>query len=264
MSSDIGEAVERAVTLRTTAGQPVNADSVPTWSVVLPDGSPGTAPAVSQTGVGAYRVLYTPPAAAGMYTDAWSAVLDGSPVRFTDTFRVRGTSARPLLSLAEARGVIGVPPDPGRDEELRDLVEAASAVVEDRTGQRWRRMVVTAETHAGDRGTVLLRHLPVTEIIEVRRGTTPLSPSAYQLTAASGVLRLSGAGSLSTAIEVDYVAGAAAAPADVIEAVRLRLRALWRHRSGASGSPRRSTGGENLDTVADAAIAALPQIPGFG
>lgn len=261
MTADIGEAVERAVTLRTTTGAPVNADSLPTWAVTLPDGTAGTAPTVTQTGVGAYRVIYTP-TSAGVHADTWAAVLDGAAVAFTDMFRVRGTSGRPLLALEEVRGLLGVPADPVRDEELRDVVEAASQAVERATGRRWRRLVVTAETHQPTtRGVLLLCNLPVATVTEVRRGTTTLASSAWQINGAAGVLHVEASGTLP--LEVDYVAGHTDPPADVLDAVRLKVRALWRHRGGASGTPRRATGGENLDAAAAAAIAALGEIPGF-
>lgn len=261
MTVDLGEAVERAVILRTATGTPVNADSTPSWAVALPDGSTGTPPAVSQTGTGAYRVIYTP-TVAGVHTDTWSAVLDGVPVAFTDAFRVRGATARPLLALEDVRRLLGVPADPVRDEELRDVAEAASRAVEHATGQRWRRLVVTAEVHQPTtRGTLLLRNLPVSSVTEVRRGTTALASSAWRLNAAAGVLHVDAASTLP--FEVDYVAGHLDPPADVLDAVRLKVRALWRHHAGASGSPRRATGGDNLDAAATAAIAALGQIPGF-
>jgi len=263
MTADIGEAVERAVTLRTVAGTPVNADALPSWAVTLPDGTPGTAPTVTQTGVGSYRVLYTP-TAAGVHADVWSAVLDGEPVRFTDTFRVRGTSARPLLALDEVRALLGVSVDPERDEQLRNIAEAASAAVERATGKRWRRLTVTAETHSSGRGgLLLLRNLPVATLTEVRAGGTPLAATAVRLASpdAGVVVMLS---ATLDPIEVDYTAGHTDPPADVVDAVRLKVKALWRTRSGASGSPRRATGGDNLDQAAADAIAALGTMPGLG
>jgi len=259
---DLGEAAERAVVLRDATGAPVNADVLPTWAVTLPDGAAGTSPAVTQTGVGAYRVLYVP-TVAGHHADAWSAVLDGQPVRFRDAFRVRGTSARPLLALDEVRKLLGVPADPERDEQLRDIAEAASAAVERATGKRWRRLTVTAETHPSGRGgLLLLRNLPVAALTEVRAGGTPLAATAVRLASpAAGVVMLP---ATLDPIEVDYIAGHTDPPTDVVDAVRLKVMALWRTRSGASGSPRRATGGDNLDQAAAAAIAALGTMPGFG
>lgn len=261
MTVDLGEAVERAVVLRNATGAPVNADALPTWAVTLPDGTAGTSPGVSQTGTGAYRVVYTP-TVPGVLSDTWSAVLDGQGVTFADTFRVRGSTARPLLSLTDARSLLGVPVDPVRDEELRDVVEAASRAVERATGERWRRLVVTAETHQPTaRGLLLLRNLPITAVTEVRRGTTVLASAAYRVDGPAGILHIDASGT--TPLEVDYIAGHTDPPGDVLDAVRLKVRALWRHRGGASGTPRRATGGENLDAAAAAAIAALGEIPGF-
>lgn len=260
MAHDIGEQVLRSVLIRTAAGAPVNADALPVYTITLPDGSAGVSPTVNPGSIGEYWVAYTA-GQAGVYVDRWTATVAGLAVVYgPDTFRVRGTSAAPLLSLEDARRAVGVGVDAIRDEQLRDDLDAATASVERETGRRWRRTTITAEEHIVDCArAVLLDASPVLAITSVTVDGVALTASDYVLRAAAGILTVAGGGTWSGTVEVSYTAGTSTPPDDVLRAVRLQLQHDVATRRGASGAPRRAAAGADpLAVELQRALAALP------
>lgn len=247
MAVDVGEAITRRIAITREDGTAVDADVLPTYSVTLPDGSAGTSPTVTQAGVGEYLVNFTA-TVPGMHADLWSAVVLGLPARFgPDAFLVRAAEPSPLLGIAEARKAVGLGSDPGRDETLREYLDAATELIEDHCGKAFRRRSVV-ETLDGGRRALQLRLGPAQSITSVTENGVAVSTGGYTLNASAGVLYRGSTSSVACwaygtqNIVVTYVAGPASSQARIRQAGRVTLQHLWSTQGGASGRPARSTG----------------------
>lgn len=246
MAVDLGESVTRSVNL-TNAGTPIDADSLPTYAITLPDGTAGTPPTVTHGVTGEYFVEYLT-TVAGMHSDIWTAVIGGKTRKFgPDPFHVRPTSPAPLLGLAEARTICGLGVDVSRDERIRELLEAATELCEDHTGRSYRRQTIV-ETHDGGKAALLLRRSPVQSITTVVEAGLTLTAAQYVPQLSAGMLyrgTTAGATYWQSGVQnivVTYVVGASIVSARVRQAIRVTLQHLWSTQGGASGSPRRATG----------------------
>lgn len=259
MAVDLGETVQRDVTIRSSAGVAVDADATPTYSITLPDGTAGTPPTVAHGAAGEYFVLY-PTTTPGRHSEVWTATVAGVAVRYTSSFRVRSGGAS-LLDLPEARRLLGLGVDPIRDEDIRDDIEAATADVERATGYAYWRRTVTAEKHNGRCVPgVALRVQPVVSVTEVTSAGVTMPASTYDVNESAGVVRPL-CGQWAGPVAVTYVAGEINPDADVLGAVRLALMARWRMRGGASGAPARAAGADPLAAQLRAALDRLPKAP---
>ncbi len=258
---DLGEVALREVLISDEAGAPVNADTLPTYTVTLPDLTAGISPTVQTSGVGAYYVNY-PTVQAGLHRDVWTATVAGIVVKFgPDAFRVR--TAAPILSLAEARQLLGLGVDPARDERLRDYLDASAGHVERASGRTYRlQVVVETATYPGS-GIALLR-TPVQSVTSVVDNGTTVDASAYVVDLAAGVLWRKAGCWTGPQVVVTYVAGASVVPDDVLGVTRQVLQHLWSTRTGATGTPRRTTGQDGPDRTLDVILAQLrDHAPGF-
>lgn len=246
MATDLGESVTLSVNL-TNAGTPVDADSLPTFAITLPDGTAGTPPTVTHGVTGEYLVEFLT-TVEGMHSFIWTAVIGGKTRKFgPDTFHVRSGTLAPIIGLAEARQICGLGVDVSRDEKLREALETATELCEDFTGRCYRRRTVV-ESYDGGKTGLILRKTPVQSITSVTENGGTVSSTGYVLDSNAGILyRGTTAGSSSWTsgaqnITVTYVAGASIVSARVRQAVRVTLLHVWSTQTGASGSPRRGTG----------------------
>ena len=246
MSADLGEVIVRSVQLTDATGVAVDADSLPTWSVVLPDGTAGISPTVTHGATGEYYVNY-PTVQAGLNADIWTATVSTLPVKVgPDTFHVRPASPAPLLGMAECRTVLGLGLDTSRDEMVREYLEAATELIEDHVGQSYRRRTIV-ETHDGGRVALLLRRGPVQSITSVTENGASIPSTAWVLDTSADLLYrgtilapfpwITGTQN----VVVTFVTGAASVSARVRQACRVTLQHIWATQGGASGSPNRST-----------------------
>lgn len=247
MAVDVGEAITRRITITRADGSAIDADALPTYAITLPDGTAGTPPTVTHGVTGEYLATFTP-AVPGMHSDTWTATVLGLVAKFgPDSFHVRAGSPSPLLGLAEARRVVGLGSDPGRDETLRDYLDAATELIEDHCGKAFRRRTVV-ETFDGGRRALVLRLGPVRSITTVVEGGTTVTAGGYVANLAAGLLYRGSTSSAGTwaagtqNIAVTYVAGPGTSEARIRQACRVTLQHLWSTQGGASGRPARSTG----------------------
>lgn len=258
MAWDIGDTITRSVSLTTTGGTAVDADSTPTWTVTLPDGTAGVSPTVQHGGVGDYYVAYSA-AVAGQHTDRWTATISGVPVVIGGAFRVR--SGAPLIDLVEARALLGLGVDPIRDEALRDDLDAASAVVERASGRTWRRLAVIETHRQGPYTAVVLRRAPVMAVATVT--AAGIAQASWTFDADAGILYSASGTSWAGPVVVTYTAGTAVVPDDVLAACRLVVRQLWARHGGPSGAPRRGSGPSDLDIQVKTALSNIGTLPGI-
>jgi uncharacterized phiE125 gp8 family phage protein len=203
---DLGDVVPLSVVVRDSSDTPTNAATI-SCTVTLPDGTLSvSSPTPSPTGTYSVDFVTTQ---AGHHQVRW--VSTGPSVAHTDVFDVSGAVFRSLVSLESARRKCNIT-GTERDDDLRELMEAATEIVEDHTG----RTVVPrtySEIVRGNGSTVVLSHTPVVSVASVTSldGTTTWDPSELVVDANSGV-----AYATSTALHgpmvVTYSAGAGQIP----------------------------------------------------
>jgi hypothetical protein len=260
MAVDLGEVVPRSVLVRTSTGAPVDADVTPVYSVTLPDGTTGTPPGVAHGVTGEYFVLY-PTVQVGMHSDRWVATVAGVTVTFgPDSFRVRAAGPAPLISLGEARQLLGLGVDAERDERVRDYIDSAAAVLERETGRLWRRQTVV-EVHDDPWLVIRLRREPVSSITSVVDAGTDVTAQVI-FDRLSGEIALRGSRSWNGAVTVTYEAGPTVPPDDALAVARVILQYLWATQGGSSGVPRRATGVDPLTVEVERALGRLRRAGG--
>lgn len=226
---DLGDVYRIAVDVKDAAGVLTSPASA-TLTVTLPDGT-----AASPT-------VPLPPAETGRVVVDYPTVQAGRHVvrltttspqtAYTDVLDVRPAAPDLIVSLKDAREQINFVRDPSPDdEELRSLIEGVAGPIEDYVGAVARRTEI--EVFDGGQSTVLLSHIPLISVTEVRDSGTVLDPSAYTVNTASGVLtRVSGTGRYCfrpgiQSLQVIYVAGRVIIPANVRMAALITIQHIW-------------------------------------
>lgn len=241
-------------------GLPADATAV-TGIITLPDLTTATLTGIAHPATGTYRAVYTP-SVAGMHQVVWTATGLNAGV-YTEAFDVAAAEPAPVLSLSEARDVLGLGVDADRDERIRDDIRAATALMEDYSGRVYRRRTVV-DTYSFPRGrTLLLRKTPLAVVASVVDNGTTLPASAYYVDAFVGAVTSLTGGWTGPDVTVTYTAGSTTIGDDALAVARDVLRALWRQRSGASGSPRRTAGADPTDLTVQAALSRLRREHGF-
>jgi hypothetical protein len=243
VSFDLGDVVTIFTTITDpSTGLPANASSV---SVVVTRPDQTTAsPVVTNPTTGRYEATFTA-AQAGLHGVLWTATGTNAGV-FADVVDVDDTtvSAQPIVGLSDVKRYLRIPvADVSRDEEIRDVLKAATDLCERATKRVFRRTVVT-ETHDGGRVEIILRRQPVLSVTSVTALGAPVT--VFTLDRVSGILYFgstSGAGWWPWGLQnivVTYVAGATAVAPSVTEAVLVTTEHLWQPRRGGSNLPRQA------------------------
>lgn len=237
MAYDLGDTATPSIEIRDAAGT-LAAGGAVTATITLPDGVTTASPAITNPSVGLYRATYltTTP---GRHVIAWT-VTGANSGSHVDVFEVYNTDRAPLVSLPEVKRYLRLfTPDPSRDDELRQVLEAATTLCEDHADRCYRRRTVT-ETRDGGRCAIALRRGPVQTITTVTVNGTTLTGGDYTLDADAGLLyrgsNLSGQSweEGRQNITITYVAGATVVSARVVEAVLVATAHLWEPRRGGS------------------------------
>jgi hypothetical protein len=230
MPFDVGDSIPIAVDVKDSAGALVNA-STAVLTVTLPDGTTET-PAVTNppSVTGQYRVTYIP-ATEGRYT--WRFVTTTPSTAYQDAFEVRETATPALLSLADAKAHLNIT-STTPDDELREFLEAATAVIEEQIGPVVRR-THTARIHGG-RQQVPLPHtqvLEVTAVTYVRDGATAVNVADLAVNTDAGVISRKDAGCLPSGdLDVTYEVGRSYVKSNWTLAAKIIVQHLWRTQLG--------------------------------
>lgn len=247
MAYDVGDPVALAVRIRDTAGEPVNAESV-TFRVTLPDLTvvePVVANPPAETGRYAADYVATMP---GRHT--WRAVATNPFVAYEDSFDVRPVGATGLVSLRDAKRILRIPAaSTENDDEIRQVVEAATALAEDATDRKiLRQRVSETKTVHGPRYVLPLTHRPVIELVAVtdvdRPEAAPRPATDFDVDE-RGMITVLGGGPLVGRLRFVYIAGYAVVPANYREAIEHIVQHLWSNRRGRDGAVR--VGGQETD-----------------
>lgn len=240
-------------------GQAVTPTS-PRVSVINPTGTTVVGNATpTEVATGVYEYVFAVPADAplGSWTARWSGTINGVATTADEVFTVVEAGSigfdgnTDVLTLAEAKAALNVAlADTGQDDELAQVVSAASQWLDEIVGPVVRR-TVTNEAHHAPAGRVWLRQAPVASVLSVTEyvsGTgTTLTPETH--TTAGGYLVDLQAGSLArrsgwmpaswnaSTLLVTYTAGRFADTSGVSarfkEAAVVLLQHLWQSRGAA-------------------------------
>jgi hypothetical protein len=250
---DVGDALPGLTyTVTNTAGVAAAAASV-ALTIALPDGST-TAPSTATAATGVYTATYVT-TLAGRHVARWVALtITGGASRqeYEQTFDVSSTS-RSIVGLAEAKAFLRITGSDD-DEQLRDVLEAASDMCERYTRKVWRRTTVTAEIHSGGVDVIYLRQAPVVSVTTVVDTGVTLAATSYTIDLPTGRLFYGDTTFQGwwtpgqDNISVTYVTGppSGIVPAYIRGGMLELVEHLWSSRRGGSNLPRKAAGGEEF------------------
>jgi Phage gp6-like head-tail connector protein len=251
---DVGDPLpDLGVLVYNTAGSLAAATTV-ALTITLPDGT-STSPTVSTASTGIYSATYTT-TMAGRHVARWTATTitaGAAQERYEQTWDVSDVT-RLIVGLDDAKTYLRITGS-SDDEQLRDVLEAASDLCERHTRKVWRRTTVTAELHSGGGDVLYLRQAPVVSVTSVTDTGVAITSSYYTLDAPTG--RLFFGDTVSTGywtpgqenISVTYVTGppSGVVPAYIRRGLLVLLEHLWATQRGGSNLPRLAGGSDEYD-----------------
>jgi hypothetical protein len=239
---DLGAVVPLAVSITDATGAPTDATGV-VCAVTLPDGTTASpAPTVDNPSTGSYTANFTT-TQAGRHVVSWSST---SPqTAYVDVFDVRSVSVTPpIVSLADVKTYLRITSSTD-DDELRDFIGTATAVIESYVGAVSRRTVVEKYNGDWNKPYLPLRTHPVISVGSVvEGGNTLVAETDYTLTDTGILVRVAGPSpnlyprgwvfGIDNVI-VTYDAGRPIIGANLIEAAKELIRWNWRPQRGGDG-----------------------------
>ncbi len=230
---DVGDVYSTSATVYDAAGDPADAGAI-FCTVTAPDGTT-TSLHVLHESPGLYR--------AGVAVDApgtWQVNWQATGVNESahdETFNVRDPAAWPVISLADVRAHLNIT-DTSSDDELRRIVDVASATGESWTGRVFgRRTCVDVVSGAGP--YLALKSCPVISVSAVVENGTTVPATGWALTSPEGgvLSRVSGWSALEWArgagnVTVTYVAGYQVQPSTDVQGALEMARHLWQTQRG--------------------------------
>ena len=240
-----------------------------TFACVLtaPDGTTPTI-TVASGGTGVRTVTYVA-TMAGRYRAVATSTgnnTDGTDVLVWD---VQAVSPGAIVSLPDAQTFLSAPRD-SEAAQVQACLDAASTVVEQYTGRKWRRQTVT-ETYSGGVPTLNLRSTPVISVTTVTESGSTVASSGYVLNVNAGQLtRGTTSGSQNWVpgvgnVAVTYVCGATSIPEPVVYATKQVLRVIWSERQGGGNRAQADDYAQPADLIPRPARLMLDpyRAPGF-
>lgn len=243
MAYDLADVVPLTVSIKDAAGGPADGGAV-VLVVEKPDGTTVT-PTVAHPGVGQYQVDYAPDMP-GRHVAMWACTgLNASG--FTDVFDVRPAAPPYLVSLADAKAQLNIT-STADDEELRKVIEAATAAVERHIDKAIVRRTVVEQRNLGNpaisRTPGVLQSFtatkkPVLSLTSVvsADGLTSWDVSGMRGTD-SGVIQVLSGAVVWGPVRLTYVAGMQVIPAECAESAEIIIQHIWENQRGTAGGPR--------------------------
>lgn len=188
MPIDLGDSKTRSINLTSAAGAAVDADSLPTYAVTLPDGTAGISPTVIHGVTGEYYVVY-PTVQTGLHQEIFTAIVSGVTVVIRRNFTVEQVAnsfidTDEALAHLRAGGVIVTAADL---EQLRWLCSVACGAVQDDLGRTIARATKT-QTFDGGCSALLLTHTPVISITSIVESGITLAATDYTANLSAGII----------------------------------------------------------------------------
>jgi hypothetical protein len=287
MAIDLGDVWPLSVFITDDNGNAANATAV-VLTITLPDGTT-TAPTVTNPATGTYTASYVT-VQTGRHEVFWSAT-GTNACDYEDSFYVQPRHQL-IISLAQARAGLRLPAGQTiDDEDLRELIAAATPVMEDLCGPIVSRTVT--DTYDGGSTQIPLIQTPVVSITSVTETAgsgwvkvlTPQDPTTgtgfdafgYSVDLRSGIITRRAAGVAVPFItgirniQVVSVVGRANVPANLVRATRRLVRFMWQQEMQGqrpNGSTPESVGttpsGYLVPNAVNALCAAELRVPGVG
>jgi hypothetical protein len=287
---DLGDVVPLVVNVTNAAGVAADATTV-TVTLTLPDSTTTGPFTVTSTPAGTYTYNYTP-SQAGRHSVEWAATGTNASA-FGDTFDVRDSTDRGIVSLAETKSFLQISAtNTTNDDQLRWFIASASAMWNRRIGPVSGNMSFD-ERYDGGGPRVTLRNIPVVSITAVVEAYSsafyktltqnePDSGSAggpwdYTIDLLTGTLTRRAVGvPVSFAggqrnIHVTYKAGYTVVPYDIQHAVMLLTQHLWETQRGRMILPNSQPSGDSWNPAMSFTwpkrvleIAQSYYVPGIG
>lgn len=244
MAFDLGDVVPLTVEIKDASGALANAGSV-VLTITLPDGTTST-PAVSNLSTGRYQVDF-PTTQSGRHQARWVASGVNASA-YVDIFDVRPAAPPLLVSLKDTKEQLNKIAAID-DEELRRLIESATAAVERHLDKAVVRRTVVEER---DMGNVSARAWPgilqsftlttkpvisITSIVAAAGGLT-WNPADMHVTE-NGIVRVLTGAVVWGPVVFTYEAGMTVVPAEYGQAAAIIIQHIWENtQRGRKGSPR--------------------------
>jgi hypothetical protein len=249
---DVGDALPDLGVLVTNTAGALAAGTV-TLTLTLPNGATAS-PSVTTASTGVYAATYTT-VMAGRHVALWTVTnITGGAASETyeQTWDV-SSSSRSIIGLDEAKTFLRISGSDD-DEQLRDVLEAASDMCERYTRKVWRRTTVTAEIHSGGVDVIYLRQAPVVSVTTVVDTGVTLASTSYTIDLPTGRLFYGDTTYQGwwtpgqDNISVTYVTGppSGIVPAYIRGGMLELVEHLWSSRRGGSNLPRKAAGGEEF------------------
>lgn len=243
MAFDLADVVPLTVTIYDAAGDPADGGTV-VLTIGLPDGTTVT-PAVTHSGVGVYQVDY-PPAMPGRHTVSWVCTgLNASG--YSGMFDVRPAAPPYLVSLADAKLQLNIT-NTTDDEELRRVVESATAAVERHLDMAVIRRTVVEKRNLGnppvsrDPGVLqafTVTKKPILSLTSIVAADGGLTWNVADMRGTdAGVIEVLNGAIVWGPVRITYVAGMQEIPANYAEAAEIIIQHLWQTQRGSTGGAR--------------------------
>jgi hypothetical protein len=221
---DLGDVIPLTVQVKDQDAQPTDALTV-SLTITEPDGTTVSPVVVNPPAVtGLYEYDYMP-TQIGRHLIRWVSTTPNAA--FTDTIDVRDLSARSIMSLASAKTHLNMTSSKD-DEEIRNMIEAVTAVIERHRGEAVVRQEVVEDNVMGDRNRFALMKHPVIEVTEILNYLgIPQDVTKWKLDKQNGILTNYAGAGLTGDVTISYVAGYTEIPANYILAAKIILGHLW-------------------------------------
>lgn len=241
MAYDLGDPVLLTYQHTTPQGNRVNADSM-NLVIGTPDGTPEDLDLAPPESPGLYECSYVP-TQVGRHTVRWVGT-GANPGAYADVFDVRPATPPYLVSLADTKRHLNLD-GTEFDEELRSMVEAATATVEDIVGP----VVVRTVTEVQTGGPLLVLNSPpviaLQALAAIRTGGSSYQVADVDVDPVTGIVtRLDGL-AFNGPLRAIYTAGRPIVPASIAQAGEIIIGHLWETQRGHSVS-RPGFGDEDL------------------
>jgi hypothetical protein len=242
--ADLGDTVRIAATCRDVAGVPANASTV-TLTVTLPDGTTATPAVTNPPAVaGVYSVDYVP-TIAGLYR--WRYTTTSPAWAETGSFDVDEPLPPGIVSLGDVKRHLNKSADDtSDDEELREFIEAATAVIEEHRAETVVRRTVVEDMQVSCALVVQLSMSPVQSLTSVATvdGATTWDVADLHVNPHGVVTVLSGP-PLQGLVRFIVVAGYTVIPANYTLAAKIIVGHLWETQQQPGLGPQGPFGADN-------------------
>lgn len=253
---DLGDVMPLSVEIRDASGALADAGEI-TLTITLPDGTTAT-PSVQHPSTGRYEADYTA-TTVGRHVARWVATGLNSSA-YVDMFDVRPADPGGILSMSAAKAALNIPASATvDDEEIRSLLGAVTAIVEDYRKEAVVRRTVTERIDVSpSRRSLVLGKAPVISVTSISSGAYTWPTANLEIRDAEIGEIVSTGSPFAGDITAVYVAGRVVMPANYIEAAKIILKHLWQFQQAPGMGSRVFGGGEDISASIAGMGYALP------